>query len=347
MSQEQKDQSQPPAPQAPMGPPKSDTSRIDLADAEAPHPVSSHETLNIKDILPNAPSAPPKAVPAKPLTTVVKAIPAASPKTSTSRISLDAALSETDSLSDVAKDATVRVDLTAIQQGGAVPSAIADAQKNRTARIRIEEPAAPASDTAHIALGQAGAASDTAHIDLGDGAADETSHISLAGAPPIPPSAPPKTIRLQRPTTLPKTVVLPRPTAAAAGAPPKTVVLKRPDEEGESGKGATARILVPEGIVQAGPATQRKTIRIKRPDSAPISGGKTLVIARPTRPASVSLPASAAEEAEEVAREMTREKEPGVLFSLLALAATLVAAALAYILAAQTVAPNLPVPGLR
>ncbi len=346
MADEKKDLNSPAIPQAPKAPVKSDTSRIDLADAEAPPPPPAHETLNIKDILPKAPVSPSPAAPAKPLTTVVRAIPAASPKTSTSRISLDSALSETDALTDVAKDATVRVDLTAIQGGaGAKASTIPDAQKNRTARIRIEEPTAPASDTAHIEL--AGApASDTAHISLPSGGAEETSHISLAGIP-TPPAPPPKTIRLQRPTTLPKTVVLPRPAAETAGAPPKTVVLKRPEEEGETGKGATARITVPEGIAQAGPATQRKTIRIKRPDSAPVSGGKTLVIARPTRPASVTLPTSAQEQAEEIAREMEGEREPGVAFSLLALAATLVAAALVYILAAQTIAPNLPVPGLR
>lgn len=354
---DEKDRLQPKAvPGAPATPAKTDTSRIDLADAEAPPPrIAPHETLNIKDVVKGAP-VPPKAVPAKPVTTVAKAIPTAGPKTSTSRISLDAALTETSAMDEASKDATVRVDLTAIQAreaartGGVIP----DAQKNRTARIRIEEPAPDAGDTAHIALG-----SDTTHITLGEGQAasladtdhiatgeraDETTHIRLPGAEPPPP---PKTIRIARPAALPKTVVLPRPDAADApptSTPPKTVALKRPGVDGEEEKGSTSRIAVPEGIVQAGPVTQRKTIRIKRPDS-PASGGKTLVIARPARAASVKLPASAQEQVEEVVRELKQDEMPGAAYAILAIAATIVAAALVYVLAAQAIAPNLPMPG--
>ncbi len=354
MADENKPLQQPGTP-GPKPPAKTDTSRIDLADAEAPPPkVAPHETLNIKDVVKGV-AVPPKATPVKPVTTVAKAIPTSSPKSSTSRISLDSALTETSSVEEAAKDATVRVDLTAIQAREAAGSGVVtDAQKNRTARIRIEEPPAEAGDTAHIALG-----SDTTHITLGrePGAspadtdhiatgerADETTHIRLPGAAPEPP---PKTIRIARPATLPKTVALPRPDAAppaAATTPPKTVVLKRPGEGEETEKGSTSRIAVPEGIVQAGPATQRKTIRIKRPDS-PTAGGKTLVIARPARPTSVTLPASAQEQVEDVVRELQQDDMPGAAFAILAIAATLVAAALVYVLAAQTFAPNLPMPG--
>jgi hypothetical protein len=316
---------------APKTPPKSDTSRIDLADAEVPKPgAPTSEPLTIKEALRSG-EAPPKAIPVPP-TTVVKAVPAGGPKTSTSRISLDAAKTETSALG-AAKDSTVRVDLTGIYEregisppGGARPGA--------PARIRVEEtPEVPSSDeTSHIRLDESGQAT-----------ADETSHIVLPGGPPPPP--PPKTVRLQRPSTLPKTVVLPKPGAAAPAAPPKTVVLKRPDEEAEATKGTTSRITIPEGAAEPGPTTQRKTIRIKRPGAGAPTGGKTLVIARPSKPAPMTLPASAREQAEEIAREMEPDEGPGVLFALLTLAAVLVAAVLVYVLAAQTVAPSLPFPG--
>lgn len=346
-------------PGAPKAPPKSDTSRIDLSEAEAPPPkIAPHETLNIKEVVKNVP--PPPAAPIKPVTaTVARAIPASSPKTSTSRISLEAALTESGAMDETAKDQTIRLDLTAGPGRPPQTTVVADAQKNRTARIRIEETPAAASDTDHIAVGggdtshitlepgKASKATDTDHISLTE-RADETSHIQLPGAPAEPP---PKTIRIARPAAMPKTVTLPRAEAGAEPAsatapiaPPKTVVLKRPGEEAEADKGSTARIAVPEGIVQAGPASQRKTIRIKRPD-APTAGGKTLVIARPSRAPSVTLPASAEEQVEEAVRELKQEDTPGVAFAIMAIAATLVAAALVYVLAAQTILPSLPMPG--
>lgn len=340
-------------PGAPKAPPKSDTSRIDLSEAEAPPPkIAPHETLNIKEVVQNVPPAPAK--PVKPLTTTVaKAIPASSPKTSTSRISLEAALTESGALDETAKDQTIRLDLTTGAPRSPQTAVISDAQKNRTARIRIEESTAAADtdhiavggDTSHITLepGKAPKAADTDHISLTE-RADETSHIQLPGAPAEPP---PKTIRIARPVAMPGTVSPAGAGPASATAPippPKTVVLKRPGEEAPTDKGSTARIAVPEGIVQAGPASQRKTIRIKRPD-APTAGGKTLVIARPSRAPSVTLPTSAEEQVEEAVRELKEEDTPGVAFAIMAIAATLVAAALVYVLAAQTILPNLPMPG--
>ncbi len=349
LSRQPEEPAKPPAQPAP----KSDTSRIDLADAE-PSLASSvaGEPMSVKDVLRPA-EAPPKPVPARPVTTVVRAVPASGPKTTTSRVSLDEAKNETSAIAGAAKDATVRVDLTSVlgKEGASAPDRAVSSKPPSEVRIRAAaiSPTPPADETSHIKLDVGGQATseETSRIQLdanGQVTADETTHIVLHGGPP--PSAAPKTVRLQRPSTLPKTVVLPKPSEPTPTAPPKTVVLKKPGEEAEATKGATSRIAVPDGVVQAGPVTQRKTIRIKRPDTvASPSGGKTLVIARPSRPVSVALPASAEEQADEIAKEMHTEKNPGAVFAILALAAVLVAAVLTYILAAQTFAPTLPFPG--
>lgn len=184
----------------------------------------------------------------------------------------------------------------------------------------------------------------------------KTARISL-GPIGLSPAATggPKTIRIQRPSDMP-TIKLQRPApptaqpapdaktktsriplqealgsaAAAAAEPsaaeaggPKTIRIKRPDGDVPAApvpqpaetKSKTARLDVP---ADAGPPTQRKTIRIKRPD-AEADALKEVAVSRAEAPASA--------EAE--------SDEPGLVFSLLALAAVLVCGVLVYVLAVQ------------
>ena len=307
---------------------KSDTARVDLA---ASKPIdldsaSAGEPMNVRDVISRRPEA-------KSATSRISLndsqsvaagteIPVAHPATSRIRLMDTQSAPGEFHPSDAEKDATVRVDLTGLvspDQGahsGTSPISVpdlgrvtADASKNVTARISVD-------------LTQ----------DEGDVAPP-----AGVGAPP------PKTVRLSRPSAAPKTVVLKRP--EAEGAAPKTVVLKRPDEV-EDDKGATARIAVPEAAMDTAPSSQRKTIRIKRGDSAPAvpgeGGGKKLVIARP----SVEPTAFSEEEiGEKIGVPSAPSVEPGVFFGILAIAATLVLGVLVYVLLAQTYCPQWNWPG--
>jgi len=144
-----------------------------------------------------------------------------------------------------------------------------------------------------------------------------------AGAVGIPLRAPPKTIRIRRP-----------------GEPAATEPPPPPPVEEPSAKRKTSRLDVPVEK-EAGPPTQRKTIRIKRPEAG---GGaaRTVTIARTEeRPTTATAPEAAPEAA--AAPEVD---EPGVVFSIVAIAALLVAGVLIYVLAAQAFpSMNLPWPG--
>ncbi|MDZ4198067.1 MAG: hypothetical protein U1E27_02145, partial [Kiritimatiellia bacterium] len=144
----------------------------------------------------------------------------------------------------------------------------------------------------------------------------------------------------QRPGISPKTVILKRPGETTV---PQTITLQRPDAEettSESSKGATARISVPESAMAATPSSQRKTIMIRRPGAGgPASSARTLTLNRPA--ASVQAPR---EDLDEILQSLQTD-EPGPVYSILALVAVLLLAALLYVLAAQTIAPTLPVQG--
>lgn len=223
---------------------------------------------------------------------------------------------------EIDKSTTVRVDLTGLvspdqldADGTSIMSTPeldrvrADASKNRTARISIDMPS------------------------------DETQSIpgeELPSGAPMGAAAatPPKTVRLNRPSAAPRTIVLKRP--EPAGQSPKTVILKRPDEH-ITEKGATARIAVPEAAFEPAPSSQRKTIRIKRGDAAGTAAApaaKDLRIARPA-PASALAP-DEGELQQAVGATPASRTEPGVFFTILAIAATLVLGVLVYVLLAQT-----------
>ena len=246
-----------------------------------------------------------------------------------------------------AKDATAHINL----QGDAEPER--SAPKSSTSRIDLNEAKPPPDETAAVSkdstvrvdltavMARAGVASPEAKKkdeDDGDAAdSGSTARIAVAeAAAAAPPSStPPRTVRLKRPSDMPKTVSVPRP-----DAPPKTVMLKKPGAESD-GKESTSRIAVPDGAIDSAPPSSRKTIRIKR-SSAP-SSAKTLTIARPARTAAPTLPGSADETLRELEAEI--RDEPGTAFGIVAIAALLVLGVLVYVLAAQTVAPDLPFPG--
>lgn len=335
-------------PVAPVGTFKSDTSRVDLS-ATQPTEVRSSggEPLNIREVLSRradekgatsriplsetqgvapgeqVPVAKAKTGPVEGKSATLRVAMTEGAGDETTRVTLRESQRLTpEEEAALDKTSTVRVDLTGLvspDQPGADASAIlaspelerlkADASKNRTARISIDVPS------------------------------DETQSIpgeELPTGAPVgsPASAPPKTVRLNRPSASPKTIVLKRP--EPAGETPKTVVLKRPDERIEE-KGATARIAIPEAAFEATPTSQRKTIRIKRSDGsgpAPAAGAKELRIARPA-PASALAPDEGEIRAAIGARDPDRT-EPGVFFTVLAIAATLVLGVLVYVLLAQT-----------
>ncbi len=130
--------------------------------------------------------------------------------------------------------------------------------------------------------------------------------------------------------------------------PPTTIKIKKPPLDDrptgttipipdleESRKSETARIDLPKGVASAAPPTQRKTIRIKRPDGTAV----TRPVMSVSRPPKGERPAGAADEKAEAERE-----EESTAVCVLALIATMAALILVYVLAA-TLVPGLPFPG--
>lgn len=145
-----------------------------------------------------------------------------------------------------------------------------------------------------------------------------------------------KTIRLKRPAS-PSTVKVPRPPTvpdeeedAQPGLKNMTsrIVLPAPASAEGGAKSETQRIDIPKTAAPAkaaaGQPTRRKTIRIKRPDVP--STVRPVTIARTAdEPAPASVQKSAA----------VKEDEPGVLFLVATIAATILVAVLVYALAVQ------------
>lgn len=351
----------------PLPPTKAQTSRISIHDSQPARPgeavplaKSATSRIPLRDSQPLATgeTVPPAAPSAKAATGKVATGKVATGKVATGKVATGPVTPVT---------------------GGPAPGArpvmeevTSQAQFNRTARISIEGP--------DEAIPQGGAVGDTGRIPV----------VAAGDANKAPP---PKTVRLTRPAASPKTVPVQRtdgatpktimlkrpggggapvvvppgaaaPTVAAAPGPaaaaPKTVVLRKPEEGGGSleEKGATSRINVPEGTLEAAPPTQRKTIRIKRSGeggAGPITAApKTISLVRPPKtegaPATVAGAEGAGTEAseEEMARALGIEPEydePSALYSVIALLTMLVLGAALYVLAAQTVAPTLPFPG--
>jgi hypothetical protein len=198
--------------------------------------------------------------------------------------------------------------------------------KMSTMRVEIVEPQRKA-ETTRIDLAAA-APKPAPRIDVTNdgGSSDDLfkRNTIAVGVPTPPPMTRPKTIQVKRPSATPSETIITTASSAASVS--------------EAKKSETARIdLPPDGGDR--PATRPKTIRIKRPDGT--SARKPLMIARPSEEAG-----EAAETISPLSDSIPAEaEEVGTLFSILALAALLVACVVVYVLAAQTVAPNLPFPG--
>jgi hypothetical protein len=300
---------------------KKATSRIELSDVEAPTEAPG-ETLTVRDALNGAAGS---SSSAKSATSRIHldfaeegapGVPVPEAKDSTSRIVLGGAAAGGRAALG-GKDATVRMDLTGLVEKGGAPSAPAkDATAGQTARLDLTG-----------LVDKSGGYDDRNKTGTASQTAAQTGRVDVPG---VPVAAPPKTIHLQRPSTSPKTVVLRRPGERA----PAPVQLTDEAVAEESAKGATARISIPESVMPSQATAQRKTIMIKRP------GQSTLTLARP-----VSAPVAAEPEMDQLLDQLQKEDEPGTIYSVMALVATLILAVLLYVLVAQTLAPTLPFPG--
>jgi hypothetical protein len=254
--------------------------------------------------------------------------PPTASKSETTRIDISAAKPPTGKV--VPKAETTRVDVSATRPvapetpPAAKPPPPAEA-KRATMRIDISEPLGPKKDTTRMVVPPEAAKSQTSKIDISQAAEPSqedllkraTIPVGIPSAPPSSPITRPKTIQIKRPTPVHGETILVAPATTAKVAE-------------EAKKSETARIDLP-AEADDRPATRPKTIRIKRPDGT--TARKPLTIARPTPEQEVA-PAAV-----EIA---VGEAMPGTLYSVVALLAVLVTLTLLYVLAAQTVAPDLP-----
>lgn len=268
---------------------------------------------------PTAPTAPGGALKQTSYISLPETPGAGIPKKTTARIDLSDTLASTTSPSVIKKE-TKRVQLPDTVTDQAAPAPV----KKQTTRIDLATAPTVAADKAQETK------KTTARIDLGDAIG-----IGNMPAEPVAPGSRqiPRTVRIKQPEMPPTIAVKKQP----AGAPPATA-------PNEVRKSETARIELPPETIIEQPVTRRKTIRIKRPGAedeaptirAPATIARTVAeTIAPTAAASLETEAAPAEAAE----------EPGVVFAICAIAALLIVTALVYVLAVQTIAPNLPFPG--
>jgi cobalamin biosynthesis Mg chelatase CobN len=236
-------------------------------------------------------------------------------------------------VADVAKKSTVRVDAPPVVKAETQrvksetkvfdPAAIS---KQTTMRVEVEEKRKV--ETTRISLPpdsfqKPGARADADAAESEDVFKRRTIPVGVPTPAPGPATRP-KTIQVKKPVGRPADSINTAPAPAAEAV-------------SEAKKSETARIDLPPDAGDR-PATRPKTIRIKRPDGT--TARKALTIARPSEEEAPALAAASA------SMEATDEADqPGVVFSILALVALVVACVLVYVLAAQTFAPNLPFPG--
>lgn len=143
------------------------------------------------------------------------------------------------------------------------------------------------------------------------------------------PTPGPKTIRLKRPSTIMPTAVQ---TAEQAPVSPEIQAAK---------KSETAKIELPKEADVLTPATQRKTIKIKRTDRNIIP--RTVTMARPAA-AKPAAPAAARAPEPTAPPAPVLEEEPLPVFSILAGVAVVCLALLVYLLTSQAFGPKLILP---
>lgn len=225
------------------------------------------------------------------------------------------------------KSDTARIDLSSakpppsIVDKSLLPVDADDYFKRSTIRIDVPPgtssgmPAASKSDTTRIEISSA-AASDEVFT-------SKTIPIGVPVTPPPQPGGRPKTITMKRPVAAPGESIIVAPDVTATATE-------------QARKSETARIdLSAEELDR--PATRPKTIRIKRPDGT--SGRKPLTISRPEGSEASSI------STEPVTELGGEEDTPGMLVTITAIAALIVAGVLVYLLIGQTLAPTLPLPG--
>lgn len=230
---------------------------------------------------------------------------------------------------DVTKRTTVRVDVP--------PAVKADTQRVKTETKRVDPVAISKQTTMRVEVEERKKV-ETARLDL---AAEATRRA----APKIDVRDVGDSEDVFKRKTIPVGIPTPPPAAAAK---PKTIQVKRPgtgdsvitpapaaEAVAEARKSETARIDLPPDVGER-PTTRPKTIRIKRPDGT--SARKALTISRPPE-------SEAPAEAEVAMPTVGDEEDAGSLFSVVALVAVLVTCVLLYVLAAQTIAPDLPFAG--
>jgi hypothetical protein len=199
--------------------------------------------------------------------------------------------------------------------------------KKQTSRVEL--------DSTVVAAAAQEAKKTTARIELGDAIG-----IGKPAPEPVAPGARqiPRTVRIKQPE-MPPTISLKKPSAPApVGTPPPSSNIR---------KSETARIELPPETIVEQPVTRRKTIRIKRPGAE----GEDMPTQRPTlqirrdesETAQEQPPPLVTTEGPEITSE--EAEAPGLIFTLCAVAALIIFSVLIYVLAAQTIAPNLPFPG--
>ena len=239
----------------------------------------------------------------------------ATAKKTTARIELPDTVGATPS---GAKKATNRVQLPDTVVAQPLPPVV----KKQTTRIDVT--ASPAVAGAQVAK------KTTARIELGD---------ALGTA-----KAPPPEIGVASAHQIPRTVRIKQPDAQ-----PTVVARKVPEilNTAEARKSETARIELPPETIVEQPVTRRKTIRIKRPGvegETPTVTRAPVTVAR-AAPAVAGKPDAGPVTDAGITVSEVVEEEAGLVATLCAIAALIVASMLVYVLAAQTIAPNLPFPG--
>lgn len=230
---------------------------------------------------------------------------------------------------DLAKMTTMRVEVA--------PAADQTKKKSETTRLEL-----PPDQTKRI----------TSKLSTGDAVTgagptdpfkNKTIPVGIPTAPP-PTAAKPQTLGVQRPRTI---VMKPKgATSPNAITPPQPIENPAATANAvvEAKKSETARIdIPPAGGVDDRPATRPKTIKIKRADPSAVAASgsrKPLVVARPVAHDEPQTHFRPPEETMVDADEL-----PGAVFTVLAIAALLVFCVLIYVLAAQTILPDLSFPG--
>ncbi len=238
------------------------------------------------------------------------------------------------------KSETARIDLASVKPPPSIldkknlPENAADYFGRSTMRIEVGPSSdGKKSDTARIDLSGDSAKKKTAKIELPPAAAPDAKSTTIAlGIPALPAAAKPKmpVAAPMRPRAMPV-----RPQSAAVTGESIVVSPQSTANAAEQArKSETARIdIAPEELDRT--TARTKSIRIKRADGS--AGRKPLEISKPEGAE------SAVRHGEDVSS--TDGDEPGLLAGIMAIAATLVAGAVFYMLLAQTVAPSLPFPG--